>query len=150
VKEQRSFGGGSFYNVYETADQKYLVLGGSEHKFVANLLTALGRVDLIAAASTPPGPAHAPVKAFLRDTFLQKSLAEWTTFLDGVDVCWAPVRDLYAATQEAHLQSRGTIVRSADGALHLNNPIKFANEPALPSWSVPSVGEHDGVGWTLE
>jgi crotonobetainyl-CoA:carnitine CoA-transferase CaiB-like acyl-CoA transferase len=148
VKQQRSFGGGSFYNIYETADARFLTLGGSEAKFAKNLLSALGREDLIAAASSPPGPAHEPVKAFLRETFRTKTLAAWTTFLDGVDVCWAPVRDLHEATQEVHLRERNTIVRGADGALNLNNPIKFLNEPAVPNWSVPTVGEQDGSGWS--
>ncbi|MFN5994253.1 MAG: CaiB/BaiF CoA transferase family protein [Betaproteobacteria bacterium] len=143
VQQQRSFGGGSFYNLYETTDHKWLALGGSEHKFVKNLLTALGRPDLIAAGSTPPGPSHEPVKVFLREIFATKTLAEWTVFLDGVDVCWAPVRDLYDATQEAHLAARGTIHVDADRAKHLNNPIKFANEPAQPDWRLPDVGEHN-------
>jgi crotonobetainyl-CoA:carnitine CoA-transferase CaiB-like acyl-CoA transferase len=143
VKQQRSFGGGSFYNLYETRDAKWLALGGSEHKFVANLLNALGRPDLIAAGSTPPGPAHEPVKAFLRATFATRTLSEWTEFLNGIDVCWAPVRDLYAATQEAHLQSRETIHIDAHGAHHLNNPIRFQQEPAQPDWSLPEVGEHN-------
>ena len=143
VQQQRSFGGGSFYNLYETTDHKWLALGGSEHKFVKNLLTALGRPDLIAAGSTPPGPSHEPVKVFLREIFATKTLAEWTVFLDGVDVCWAPVRDLYDATQEAHLAVRGTFHVDADRAKHLNNPIKFANEPAQPDWRLPDVGEHN-------
>jgi crotonobetainyl-CoA:carnitine CoA-transferase CaiB-like acyl-CoA transferase len=143
VQQQRSFGGGSFYNLYETTDHKWLALGGSEHKFVKNLLTALGRPDLIAAGSTPPGPSHESVKVFLREIFATKTLAEWTVFLDGVDVCWAPVRDLYEATQEAHLAVRGTIHVDADRAKHLNNPIKFTNEPAQPDWRLPDVGEHN-------
>ena len=143
VQQQRSCGGGSFYNLYETTDHKWLALGGSEHKFVKNLLTALGRPDLIAAGSTPPGPSHEPVKVFLREIFATKTLAEWTVFLDGVDVCWAPVRDLYDATQEAHLAARGTIHVDADRAKHLNNPIKFTNEPAQPDWRLPDVGEHN-------
>jgi crotonobetainyl-CoA:carnitine CoA-transferase CaiB-like acyl-CoA transferase len=143
VKQQRSFGGGSFYNLYETSDAKWLALGGSEHKFVANLLNALGRPDLIAAGSTPPGPAHEPVKAFLRATFATRTRSEWTEFLNGIDVCWAPVRDLYAATQEAHLQSHDTIHIDDSGAHHLNNPIRFQHEPAKPDWSLPEVGEHN-------
>ncbi len=143
VQQQRSFGGGSFYNIYETKDHLWLTLGGSEHKFVKNLLTALGRPELIEAASTPPGPSHEPVKAFLRGTFMERSLAEWTTFLDGVDVCWAPVRDLYAATQEPHLGERATIYTAADGAKHLNNPMHFHAEPARPNWALPKVGQHN-------
>jgi crotonobetainyl-CoA:carnitine CoA-transferase CaiB-like acyl-CoA transferase len=142
VKQQRSFGGGSFYNLYETADNKWLALGGSEHKFVKNLLTSLGRTDLITAASTPPGPAHEPVKAYFREMFRTKTLAEWTTFLNNVDVCWAPVRDLHEAIQEPHLQSHDTIHVDADGAKHLNNPIRFAHEPAEPNWRLPAIGEH--------
>jgi len=143
VQQQRSFGGGSFYNLYETSDHKWLVLGGSEHKFVKNLLTALGRPDLIAVGSTPPGPSHEPVKQFLRDTFVNKKLVEWTAYLDQVDVCWAPVRDLFQATQEAHLATHDTIHVDAKGAKHLNNPIRFTNEPAQPNWDLPGIGEHN-------
>jgi crotonobetainyl-CoA:carnitine CoA-transferase CaiB-like acyl-CoA transferase len=143
VKQQRSFGGGSFYHLYETADKRWLALGGNEAKFARNLLTALRREDLIAAATTPPGPAHEPVKVFLRDTFATKTLTAWTAFLDQIDVCWAPVRDLFEATQEPHLLSHQTIVRDAAGALHLNNPIRFTNEPARPDWAVPTLGEHN-------
>jgi crotonobetainyl-CoA:carnitine CoA-transferase CaiB-like acyl-CoA transferase len=143
VKQQRSFGGGSFYNLYETHDGKWLSLGGSEHKFVKNLLTAIGRPDLIAAGATPPGPSHEPVKQFLRETFITKSLAEWTAFLDNVDVCWAPVRDLFEATQEAHLSAHDTIHIDEDGAKHLNNPMRFTHEPATPTWKLPQVGEHN-------
>lgn len=145
VKQQRSFGGGAFYNIYETADHRFLVLGGSEVKFVTSLLTAMGRTDLIAAATFPPGPAHVPVKEFLRASFAAKSLAEWSVFLDGIDVCWAPVRDLFEATQEAHLQARDMFYRGADGALNLNNPIRFQLEPAEPDWRLPAVGQHNAA-----
>lgn len=145
VKQQRSFGGGSFYHLYETADKRWLALGGNEAKFAKNLLTALGREDLIAAASTAPGPAHEPVKAFLRETFATRTLAAWTEFLDQIDLCWAPVRDLYEATQEPHLAARQSIVRDASGALHLNNPIRFAEEKVAPDWNVPEVGEHNDL-----
>jgi crotonobetainyl-CoA:carnitine CoA-transferase CaiB-like acyl-CoA transferase len=137
VKQQRSFGGGSFYNLYQTQDGQWLALGGSEAKFVKSLLTALARPDLIAAASTPPGPAHESVKAFLREQFATRTLADWTAFLDGIDVCWAPVRNLYAATQEPHLAARGTIHRDEEGGLHLGNPIRFREEPCEPDWRVP-------------
>jgi len=143
VQQQRSFGGGSFYNLYETYDHKWLALGGSEHKFVKNLLTALGRPDLIAAGSTPPGPSHEPVKKFLRETFAKKTIVEWTAYLDQVDVCWAPVRDLYEATQEPHLATHDTIHVDAKGAKHLNNPIRFTHEPAQPNWDLPDIGEHN-------
>ncbi len=143
VKQQRSFGGGSFYNLYETADHRFLALGGSEAKFVKSLLTMLEREDLIAAASTAPGPEHEPVKQFLTTAFATKTLAQWTTLLDAIDVCWAPVRDLYEATQELHLAAHDTIHRDESGALNLNNPIRFRHEAGAPDWRLPAVGEHN-------
>ena len=69
VKDERSWGGYAFFRPYRTADGRHVALGGVEHKFVINLLTALGRADLIDAACGPPGPGQAPVKAFLEETF---------------------------------------------------------------------------------
>ena len=56
VPEERSWGGHSFYNIYDTADGRQIVLCAVEHKFVNNLLAAVGRADLIAMAHQPPGP----------------------------------------------------------------------------------------------
>lgn len=153
VKQQRSFGGGSFYALYQTRDGRWLALGGSEPKFARSLLSALGRADLIPAAVQPPGPGHEPVKAFLSQCFAERPLAQWTEFLDAIDVCWAPVRDLHAAITEPHLAARGSIVRDAHGALNLANPIRFASEPCNPSYDLPEIGEHNaevlrGLGYS--
>jgi crotonobetainyl-CoA:carnitine CoA-transferase CaiB-like acyl-CoA transferase len=137
VKQMRSFGGGALYNLYSTRDQRWIALGGSEPKFVRALLCELGRADLITAACEPPGPAHTPVIAFLRERFAIADFAWWADVLDRLDVCWAPVRDLYEATCEPHLAARSSIVRDASGAHHLNNPIRFTDEPARPNWVVP-------------
>ncbi len=65
--EQRSLGGAGFYQVYKTSDGRHVVLGGREIKFATNLLTALGRPDLIALAEQDAGPVQAPLIAFLRE-----------------------------------------------------------------------------------
>src|SRR5690606_21453185 len=97
VKEERSFGGYAFFTVYTTADQRHIVLGGVEHKFVRNLLNALKRPDLIPLAEGPPGPGQEPVKAFLRETFATKTRDEWEAWFADKDVCFAPVLDLHEA-----------------------------------------------------
>ena len=145
VKQQRSFGGSSFYNIYQTQDGRHITLGGSEAKFASNLLKHLKREDLIPAAIQPPSAGHEPVKAFLRETFAAKSLAYWETDLAKVDVCWAVVRGLHEALSDPHLQAHDTVHRDAEGGLHLNNPMRFKNEPAQPNWRVPSFGEDDGL-----
>jgi crotonobetainyl-CoA:carnitine CoA-transferase CaiB-like acyl-CoA transferase len=142
VKQERSFGGGSFNNIYRTRDGRHLVLGGSEPKFVERLLTKLDRPDLIAAASSPAGPAHAPVKAFLSETFLTRSLAEWLAWLDGIDICYAPVLDLKEAFAQPQVAAREMLVRDADGNQHIGIPIRFRAEPGRIDPRLPSLGEH--------
>ena len=142
VKEERQWGGGSFYNIYATKDGRWVVLGGSEHKFVENLLHALGRPDLVPAASGPPGPAHKPAESFLRETFATKTRDEWDAWFAGRDVCFAPVLDLKEALHQPHSIARRMLVRDDEGNLHLGLPIKYRDEPGRIDPRLPKLGEH--------
>ncbi|MDR3510402.1 MAG: CoA transferase [Caulobacteraceae bacterium] len=126
----RFWGGAALYDLYETADGRWLALGGSEAKFAENLLNGLGRPDLIAAARTPPGEGQAPVRAFLREAFKARRLADWEAWFDGRDVCWAPVRSLKEAFDDPFLVERGMLGRDAEGAEVIGSPIRFLAEPA--------------------
>lgn len=141
-KHERSWGGAAFYNIYATADGAHLVLGGVEHKFAENLLTKAGRPDLIALCKQPPGPVQDPVKAFLRDFFGARPLAESLEWLADIDVCYAPVRTLPEGVFDPNTAARGMLLRDAAGTEHLGVPIKFRNEPAEPRLRAPALGEH--------
>ncbi len=141
-KQERQWGGGAFYNIYATRDGKWVVLGGSEHKFVETLLHALARPDLIEAASGPPGPAHKPAEDFLRATFATRTRDEWEAWFEGRDVCFAPVLDLREAFHQPHTEARRMLVRDADGNLHIGLPIKFRDEPGTLNPRLPKLGEH--------
>ena len=142
VKHERQWGGGAFYGIYPTADAKWVVLGGSEHKFVENLLHALGRPDLIEGASGPPGPNHRPAQDFLAATFATKTRDEWETWFKGRDVCFAPLLDLHEAFQRPQVSARRMLERDAEGNLHIGLPIKFRDEPGSLDPRVPALGEH--------
>jgi crotonobetainyl-CoA:carnitine CoA-transferase CaiB-like acyl-CoA transferase len=142
VKEERQWGGGAFYNIYATRDGKWVVLGGSEHKFVEVLLHALGREDLIPATSGPPGPAHKPAEDFLRETFATRTRDEWEAWFAGRDVCFAPVLDLREAFHQPHTEARRMLLRDEDGNLHIGLPIKYRNEPGTLNPRLPAIGEH--------
>ncbi|MFM2045266.1 MAG: hypothetical protein RLY86_3842 [Pseudomonadota bacterium] len=142
VKQMRSFGGAALYHVYETADGRFLVLGGSEMKFAENLLNALGRPDLIPLARLPPGQPQAPLRACFQEVFRTRSLEEWEQALANVDCCWAPVRSLKDAFDDPATAERGMILRDEAGNRHIGPPIRFRNEPAQPTLSVPAFGEH--------
>ena len=142
VQQERSFGGYAFFRSYETADGRYVALGGVEHKFVENLLNALDRSDLIPVANGPPGPGQQPVKDFLAETFLSKTRQDWENWFQTLDVCFAPVLDLHEAFHRPHVAVREMLVRDEDGNLHIGLPIKFQDEPGRLNPSVPELGQH--------
>ena len=109
-KTQRSLGGAAFYQVYETADGRHVVLGGREEKFVRNLLGALGRDDLIDACLGEAGPGQQPAIDFLGQTFKQKNLADWVAWFEDKDVCFAPVLDFVEAFESEQMLSREMIL----------------------------------------
>ena len=140
VKDERSWGGSAFYGIFATADGRHITLGGGEHRFVESLLHALQRPDLIPVALQPPGPAHEPVRAFLREAFAQHSLADWCEFLAPLDLAWAPVLDLHEAIHSEHAAARGMRVEQPDGQPHLGLPIKFSAEPGMLDGRLDSQG----------
>ena len=140
VKDERSWGGSSFNAIYACADDRHLALAGGEPKFVKALLTALEGQALIPIALQPPGAAHEPVRAFLRERFAQKTLAQWQALLDPLDLAWAPVRSLHEAINSAHAAARGLRIEQPNGQAHLGLPIKFRYEPGQLNGHLDALG----------
>ena len=140
-KTMRSFGGAGMYNIYETSDGKFIVLGGSEPKFARVLLDAFERPDLYSYATIEPGPEQAPLRAFFKNSFAAKSLDHWMAFLGNLDICWAPVLTLKEAFEHPHVKARSMLLHDSDKQTHLGVPIKFAGEPAMPNLSLPPYRE---------
>ena len=143
VKHQRSTGGSAFYRIYDTRDGRQLVLAGQEQKFVRVLLDALGRPDLEPLCTRGPGPHQQPVIDFLRETFLQRSLPEWMTFLSALDVCFAPVNTLPEALDDPNLRAHGMLLTDESGRSHIAPAVRFHHEPAMPVLREPLPGEHN-------
>jgi crotonobetainyl-CoA:carnitine CoA-transferase CaiB-like acyl-CoA transferase len=140
-KQERTWGGAAFYNLYETSDGRWLALGASEPKFAETFLAKAGRSDLAPYARRPPGE-QGPLISCLRDLFRERTLAEWLAWLDGMDVAYAPVRSLADAIEDPHTHERGMVLVDERGRRHLGVPIQFAHEPAQPQLRSPGLGEH--------
>lgn len=134
---QRSLGGAAFYNVYKTADARHIALGGREPKFVANLLHALGRPDLIAIGDAPAGE-QGPLIDFLRATFITRSRDEWVAWFADKDVAFAPVLDFREALDAPVIAERGLLVEH-EGAHQIAPAIRFADEAWRPA-PAPELG----------
>ena len=142
VQHERNWGGSAFYMFYDTSDGRTIALGGVEHKFAENFLNKAGRPDLIPLCHQPPGPVQEPAKDFLRGWFKARTQAEALAWLSDIDVCYAPVKTLHEAIYDPFTAERGMLLHDEQGVAHLGVPIKFAEEPAQPKFSLPALGEH--------
>lgn len=135
--EMRNFGGNAFVNIYNTQCGGHIVLGGSEPKFVANLLNAIDRSELLPLTKKPVGEQGELIE-ILESIFLKKSQKEWEILLETVDCCWSTLR-----TMKTALTEEGAPVEMApEGKRHIQNPIRFRHEPAQLSFDLPKYGEH--------
>ncbi len=101
--------GAHFYDVYETADHRWVAIGSIEPQFYADLLKRMG-------LDHEPLPrqmdrAHWPqMKERFAEVFRRRTLAEWCERMEGSDVCFAPVLTQAEAPHHPHLAARGTFV----------------------------------------
>ena len=141
ARHERTTGGSAFYRLYETADGRYLALGGQEMKFVRNLLGALGRLDL-APLCEKPGPHQQPVMHFLEGVFRAK-IAERKTSNSFPGSTSATRR--CTRCRKRSTRPPTSCCRDEHGRRHLAPPIRFRDEPARPNLREPRLGEHDAL-----
>jgi crotonobetainyl-CoA:carnitine CoA-transferase CaiB-like acyl-CoA transferase len=153
VSDERSWGGNAMYRVYETQDRRFIALGGAELKFAANLLTALGRPDLIDLCRLPPGPGQQPVRDFLERTFRTRTQDEWVLWMAGRDIAFAPVKSLREGLDDPQVRARGMVLEDGRGWEHIGLPARFADEPGRVDFALPELGQHSrdilrGLGYS--
>ncbi|NOY98043.1 MAG: CoA transferase [Chloroflexi bacterium] len=126
-------GGMACFNVYETADGKYLSLAALEPHFWGNFCKAVDREDLIPRQFDPD------LGAELTAVFRQKTRAEWEASFAEQDTCIEPVNSFEEMLRHPQARARGH-VREVDGKpVGLNSPFVFARAERTPP---PALGEH--------
>ncbi|HXY92164.1 MAG TPA: CaiB/BaiF CoA-transferase family protein [Acidimicrobiia bacterium] len=128
-----------FYNVYETADARYVTVAAGEPKFYGELLVRLGLEDL---REDQADPATWPdAKARLAAVFKTKTRDEWCELLDGTDTCFAPVLTLAEAPAHPHNAARATFT-TVDGVVQPSPAPRFARTPAEVGGPPVAAGRH--------
>lgn len=132
-----------FYDVYRTADDRWVAVGCLEEKFLEEMCARLG-VDL---HDLPPrlDPRGWPeLRRRLTEAFRGKTRDEWAREFEGANACVTPVLNLTEATRHPHIRSRSGFVEVAGGLQPAPAPRFSETVGHLPSRS-PRLGEHTAL-----
>lgn len=102
-------GGAPFYNIYETADERYVSVAPIEPHFYAILIEKMG----LGAEDLPPqwDESRWPeLRTRMAAVFKTKTRDEWSALLEGTDACYAPVLTLAEAQSYPHNVERGAFL----------------------------------------
>ena len=129
-------GGAPFYNVYETADGKYVSVAPIEPHFYALLLDKMGLGD-----DALPGQndrAQWPVlRARFAEVFRTKTRDEWCALLEGTDACFAPVLTFSEARSYPHHVERDSFVDDRPEVAISPRLSRTPGDPRAPSPAFP-------------
>jgi alpha-methylacyl-CoA racemase len=132
--------GAPFYEVYETADGKFMAIGAIEQQFYAELLERSGLKDeeLPFQMDRDQWPS---MKERFTAFFKSKTRDEWQSILEGTDACAVPVLSMTEAPSHPHNVARQTFV-VRDGVTQPAPAPRFSRTTAEIAAAPPAPGEH--------
>ncbi len=121
--------GGSLYDFYKTADDKYVSFGGIEPQFFSNFCDVLGLDDLKQYGIDQGGNLD-EAKKRVADIFKTETRDYWVKKFENVDVCFEPVLTFAEAVKSEHAKSRELVIEvegpGGKPVKQLAMPIKFS------------------------
>ena len=118
--------GAPFYDVYETADGRWVSVGSLEPQFFAELLARLGLTEEFGDGQDPARwPA---LRERLAAVFASRTRDDWDEVFTDSDACYAPVLSVEEAPGHEHNVARGSFVE-VDGALQARPAPRFSATP---------------------
>ena len=133
----------AWYDVYPTADEKWVAVAAIEGKFWRNLCELL---DLPQYADRQhDDDAQDEIRAALDGAFRTRTRDEWVAALAGSDTCVSPVLEVPEAATDPAVAARGLLARAhhpTAGALRQLAPA-LAGAQRQPSYELPDPSETD-------
>lgn len=131
------------YNIYATADGRYVSVGCLEKKFWRNLCMGLGKEELIDMVDDESN--HPYLKEQLAAAFKQKTMREWEEFFTDKDACVTPVLNFKEAVESEQVQANEMVLNVRDDELgeyqQLGFAMKLSKTPARLNKRAPRLGE---------
>ena len=129
------------YDVYETADGRYVTLAALEPQFFATFCEAVDRPELADEHMHPEPAGREALREELAAIFSERTRDEWEDALGDVEAMVAPVQTPTEVLEGDQVAARNLLDESGDG--------RRVGFPAIPSGglpggggSVPDLGEH--------
>lgn len=142
--KQKPFGRiAHYYNIYRTADGRYLTVGTIEPKFWQRFC------DLIACPELEGRQydfAHEEdLQGIVAQRIAAKTQAEWLELIGGAEFCVTPVCSLEEALR-SELTEQEAMLQEADSDLgklrYIGGPVKFSAAQSTIRRRAPKLGEH--------
>jgi alpha-methylacyl-CoA racemase len=131
--------GAWFYEVYETADGRFVSFGAIDPMAQAELLDRLGLSGQVpVAADRSEWPT---IKTRVAEAVRTRTRLEWTQILEGTDACFAPVLEPDEAATHPHNQVRGLFVE-VGGVLQPAPAPRFSRTEPEIAGPPPRPGQH--------
>lgn len=131
------------YNIYATADGRYVSVGCLEKKFWSNLCIGLGKEELIDMIDDESN--HPYLKEQLAEAFKQKTMREWEEFFADKDACVTPVLNFKEAVESEQVQANEMVLNVQDDELgeyqQLGFAMRLSKTPAQLNKRAPRLGE---------
>lgn len=133
-----SDGASHFYQVYRTADDKFLAVGAIEPQFYAAFRKGAGFADDPAFDRQMDPAAWPSLKAKVAARIAEKTRDQWDAIFSS-EACVAPVLASGELADDPHLAARASFI-TADGALQAAPGPKFSRTPGAIANPPPQPG----------
>jgi alpha-methylacyl-CoA racemase len=120
--------GAPFYEVYDTADDKWFAIGAIEPQFFAELLKVL-ELDIDDFPPQNDREQWPAMKERFAAIFRTRTRDQWAEAFAGTDACGAPVLSPWEAHTHPHNQFRSTFVE-VEGEVQPGPAPRFSRTPA--------------------
>lgn len=108
--ESMALNGGRVYDLYETADHRWLSVGSLEPKFWEGFCVAIERPDLVESGLSIDPDSQARARAEVCAAVAARPLAEWMDVFAPLDVCVEPVLSVPEMLEHPQTAARGLVV----------------------------------------
>ncbi|HVK99672.1 MAG TPA: CaiB/BaiF CoA-transferase family protein, partial [Dongiaceae bacterium] len=158
VTEETQLNGGSFYDCYETADGRYLSVGGLEPQFFAQFVTALGHPEWGGRGLALNLPMQMELKKELAEIIRTQTYAHWCDVFAKLDCCVEPVLSFSESCEHPQILARELLVdvKTETGTQkQLASPVKFSRTQPRYDYVGVALGKHtrevlEGAGLSAE